>query len=97
MGIPAQGVPSPSIDSDMSGVGSPHFAEQPASRAQSFSAGRAGHQPRAQSFSGQLGFLPPRTASDMRRQSHVPSCIASPTGSADGVHDDLRGDSMDLR
>ncbi|KAM3423121.1 hypothetical protein BST61_g577 [Cercospora zeina] len=97
MGMPIQGLPSPSIGSDMSGMNSPPFASQPASRAQSSSTGHAGHHTRAQSFSGQLGFLPPRTASDMRRASHGPSCIASPTGSGDDLHDDFPGDSMDMR
>lgn len=97
MGIPGPGIPSPSIGSDGSGMNSPRFASQPASRAQSFSTGFGG---RAASMSGQLGFLPPRTASDMRKQSYVANGIASPTGSGGDPNDyqcELRGDSMDLR
>lgn len=97
MGAPGPGIPSPSIGSDGSGLNSPRFASQPASRAQSFSTGYGG---RTSSLGGQLGFLPPRTASDMRKQSYVANGIASPTGSGDDANEyqrEIRGDSMDLR
>ncbi|KAI5368095.1 Putative basic-leucine zipper domain-containing protein [Septoria linicola] len=96
---PSQGIASPSIGSDASGVNSPRFASQSGSRAQSFSNSGpryTSQQSRTQSGSGQFAYA--SAGPNMRRQSQMGQQAGSPSESADlfDWRHEHGGDSMEL-